>query len=207
VFVEAYHRAAYMRFDFGTVGGIEPPPSCRLDRIPVENPLFRVKVVQINGPVARIVAAADKIVPLSVDRADENQEALVTVEFVDLGDQVWALDLEGDWPTLLLNRRIDGIREAARSGPEFLTLVYPEVVRAVLTRTLRVEQQTDPDTDDEDWPSLWLRFACRKLGRPKPPVDPASSDIGAWIEEAVNAFCVDAKVQATFQKLTEERQS
>jgi len=207
VFVEAYHRSAYLRFDFGTIARIQPPPIRRLDRIPVDRPLFRVKVVETAGAVGRIVAAADKIVPLAVDRDEENRDTLLFAEHADLGDRVWTLDLDGDWPTLYLNTRIEGIREAARAGPEFLTLVYPEVVRAVLTRVLRGERHTDPDSDEEDWPALWLRYAMRALGRPRPPADPDDPDVGRWIEDAVNAFCGARSVLATFRKLVEERRA
>ena len=165
IFVEAYYRTAYRRFDFGTVADPRPPSDRALDGIPVRNPLFRVKVVHAVGGIARILAAADRVVPEQSDRNEDARQSLLPVEYEDLGDRVWALDLDSDWPRLILNNRFEGIREAARSGTEFLTLVYPEVFRAVLTRALQ-EGCFDPDSDDEDWGTLWLRFACWELGRP-----------------------------------------
>jgi hypothetical protein len=203
IFVEAYHRAAYRRFDFGTVGAPRSPSERWLDGIPVRKPLFRVKVVLGENGVARILAAADKVVPEDSDRREEARQSLLPVEYDDLGDRIWALDLESDWPRLRLNRRFEGIREAARSGPEFLTLVYPEVFRAILAKALD-EGRFDPDCDDEDWGTLWLRFACRELGRPRPPEE---SDGGAaeWIDEAVNAFCVRTQSASHFERLLAER--
>lgn len=199
LFVEAYYRAAYQRFAFGTVADPRPPADRWLIGIPVRNPLFRVKVVRVDGGLARILAAADKIVPEESDRGEEARQSLLPVEYQDLGDRVWALDLESDWPRLLLNSRFEGIREAARSGPEFLTLVYPEVFRAVLARALN-EGRFDPDCDDDDWGTLWLRFACWELGRPRPPEE-SGAEAEDWIEEAVNAFCARSQVTSHFERL------
>ncbi len=199
LFVEAYHRAAYRRFPFGTVENPSPPTERWLDGIPVRSPLFRVKVVQVQDGVARILAAADKVVPEESDREDEARQSLLMVDFEDLGDRVWALDLDSDWPRLRLNQRFKGIREAARSGPEFVTLVYPEIFRAILARVLD-EGRFDPDCDDDDWGTLWLRFACRELKRPRPPQE-AGSEAEEWIDEAVNAFCAHSQVSSRFSQL------
>jgi len=201
LFVEAYHRAAYRRFDFGTVGDPRPPSERWLDEFPKRKPLFRVKAVLEENGNARIVAAADKVVPEDSDREEDSRQSLLPVEYEYLGDRIWKLDLESDWPRLLLNERFKGkgIREAARSGPEFLTLVYPEVFRAILARALK-EEIFDPDCDDDDWGTLWLRFACRELGRPRPPR--ASEDAAEeWIEEAVNAFCMHVQATSRFERL------
>lgn len=203
VFVEAYHRAAYRRFDFGTVGSPRPAAERWLDGIPVRSPLFRVKVVLREHGNARILAAADRVVPEDSDRGEDARQSLLPVEYEDLGERVWALDLDSDWPRLRLNKRFEGIREAARSGPEFLTLVYPDVFRAILTRALD-EGKFDPDCDDEDWGTLWLRFACRELGQPHPPEQSASENT-EWIEEAVNAFCVRVRTAFHFERLLAKR--
>jgi hypothetical protein len=190
------------RFDFGTVGDPRPPLARWLDGIPVRKPLFRVKVVLAEDGIARIVAAADKVVPEDSDRDEDARQSLLLVEYEDLGDRIWALDLDSDWPRLRLNKRFEGIREAARSGPEFLTLVYPEIFRAILERGLK-EERFDPDCDD-DWGTLWLRFACRELGRPRPPEE-SNAETAEWIDEAVNAFCVHAQTASHFERLLAER--
>lgn len=203
LFIEAYYRAAYRRFNFGTVGDPRPPSERWLDGIPVRKPLFRVKVVYAEDGIARILAAADKIMPEDSERDEDARQSLLPVEYEDLGDRVWALDLDSDWPRLLLNKRFEGIREAARSGPEFLALVYPEVFRAILARALQ-EGRFDPDCDDNDWGTLWLRFACWELDRPRPP-DDSNGGAVEWIEEAVNAFCVRVQAASRFERLLSER--
>ncbi len=200
VYVEAYHRSAYRRFDFGTVRRLRAPSERTLAGIEVRNPLFRLKVVLRRGDAGRILAAADRVIPEPGEAEDEGRHSLLPVEYGDLGDRVWALDLDADWPRLYLNERIDGIREAARSGREFVTLVYPEVLRAVLTRILS-DGNADPDLDDDDWRTLWLRFACRELGRPRPPGDEYSDDARAWVDEAVDSFCARMDARGTFSAM------
>lgn len=203
IFVEAYHRAAYRRFEFGTVGDPRSPAERWLDGIPVRKPLFRVKVVLKDNGIARILAAADRVIPEDIDQNDDTRQSLLPVEYEDLGDRIWMLDLDSDWPRLLLNKRFEGIREAARSGSEFLTLVYPDVFRAILVRALD-DGRFDPDCDDDDWGTLWLRFACRELKRPHPP-EGSAGEAADWIEEAVNAFCVRVKAASHFDRLLAER--
>ena len=98
----------------------------------------------------------------------------------------------GDWPVLELNHRIDGIADDARSGEAFLALVYPEVVRRVLRAVVIDEEQVDPDFDDTEWTSLWLRYVCALPGINPPPAGisaQARADREAWVEEATEAFC------------------
>lgn len=203
LYVEAYHRSAYRRFDFGTVADPRPPADRTLVGIPVRRPLFRLKVVSVIDGIARILAAAEKIVPATTDDEEANRQSLLPVDYEDLGDRIWAIDLDSDWPRLRLNRRLEGIREAARSGAEFGSLVYPEVFRAILARALD-DGISDPDCNDEDWGTLWLRFACRELGRPAPPQE-ADTDATDWIDDAVNAFCVRAQAASNFERLLKER--
>ena len=200
VFVEAYYRSFYRRFDFGTVGNRRVPGDRRLEGFPVRKPLFRVKVVLVekDGP-ARILAAADKVVPEESEKEEEPRQSLLPVDYEDLGDRIWALDLDSDWPRLKLNKNVEGIREEARSGPEFAALVYPEVFRAVLEKALE-EGCFDPEGEDEDWGTLWLRFACRGLGCSLPP-EGGEGEWRDWLEDAVNAFCARVKALGRFKEM------
>lgn len=204
VFVEAYYRAAYQRFAFGTVGELRPPAERWLDKIPQRKPLFRVKVVHAHNGLARILASADQIRPLDADGAEDHRDSLLPVEYADLGDRIWKLELDDDGPCLLLNKRFEGIREAARSGPEFLSLVYPEVFRAILQWALD-DQGSDPDDNDDGWRTLWMRFACRELGCPRPPETRDDTEIADWIDSAVNALCVRMRAAQHFEQLLDRR--
>ena len=64
VYVEAYHRSGYQRFDFGSVGDRKTPTDRMLKNISDSaTPLFRVKVVDRSTAHGRILASVDKVRP------------------------------------------------------------------------------------------------------------------------------------------------
>lgn len=201
VFVEAYRRSFFKRFYFGTVSRLRPPTDRSLaDLDPRALAMFRVKVVEAAGK-GRILAVADKIIPRRAEDEPANKICLLPVDFVDLGQSIWRLDVEGDWPSLQLNIQIDNIREIARSDTHFLSLVYPEVVRQILHKIVVEEDHTDPETDPEDWMSQWLTFT-RLLGvKQLPPSgdsEPILQEKLKWIDDAVEAFGSSNKVLEKF---------
>lgn len=199
IYVEAYHRMAYRRFDFGTVGNRRIPEDRFLRDLPESViPLFRVKVVDRTAAHGHIIAALDRIRPESIDRQPTGSQSLLYVEYGDLRQRIWELDLDGDWPVLRLNRQAGDIGLIASGDDRFMALVYPEILRQILVRILMTDEHTDPDCDD-DWPSLWLRLACSLSGRPVPSSGSAE-DQKAWIENAVNAFCESNMIMERFNK-------
>ena len=203
VYVEAYHRTAYQRFDLKAAGEVRIPEDRRLSNFSDATiPLFRVKVVDRSGSHGRILASVDKIRPESVDDLPAGSQSLLFVEYDDLGHTIWQLDLEGDWPVLRLNRNVDEISLIASSDNRFLPLVYPEAFRQILTRILIEDQHADPDCDD-DWPSLWLKLACSLPGISSPP-QAGKTDQQAWIDDAVEAFSVGNKMLEMFNQSIRE---
>ena len=197
VYVEAYHRSGYQRFDFGTAQTMKIPADRRLNGISESaTPLFRVKVVDKTAAQGRILASVDKIRPASVDHQPADSRALLFVEYDELGQRIWQLDLDGDWPVLKLNQDVEEIGLIASSDNRFAALVYPEVFRQILTRIIILDEHTDPDCDD-DWPSLWLKLACDLPGMTGPLPGP-KADRQAWIENAVEAFCANFEVLSKF---------
>ena len=196
VYVEAYNASSYMRFAFGTVGVKAEPAYTRLREI-TRNPLprFRLKVVDARTRHGLLLGVADKLVPLQPEETLAHRQSLLPVEFRDLGDRIWRLDVS-DWPVLELNERIADLGEIARSADSFLALVYPEVVRRILHEALIGQEQDDPDFDDDDWTSLWIRYVCALPGMEPPPersIEAGDEEMrvrrGDWIEGAVQAFC------------------
>lgn len=192
VYVEAYNADSYMRFSFGTVARTKVPRDTRLTEVtPRPLPKFRLKVVDEAKRHGLLLGVADRIIPLRPDEDVEQRQSLLPVDFCDLGERVWRLDLS-DWPVLELNNRIDGIAEAARSSGSFFGLLYPEVLRQILHEIVVVEAETDPDADDGEWQTLWLRYACSLPGVEPPPME-ATADAKArraeWVDATVAAFC------------------
>jgi hypothetical protein len=201
VFVEAYNVASYMRFPFGTVvQRREPKDTCLVDITPRPLPKFRLKIVDQSKRHGLLLGVADKLIPLRPEEDLANKQSLLPVDFCDLGDRIWRLELS-DWPVLELNNRIDSIGEAARSGESFLGVVYPEVVRRILYQIVIEEDQTDPNFDDSEWTSLWLRYVCSLPGVSEPPSG-ASEEARArrsdWIDDAVQAFCRSRQARQRF---------
>jgi hypothetical protein len=124
------------------------------------------------------------------------------VEYDDLGNTVWQLDLEGDWPVLKLNQKADEIGLAASSDPEFCALVYPEVLRRTLSRILLDEDHADPHCDD-DWYSLWLKLGSELPGVGDPP--PTKAGQAAWIERATEAFAAKLDLLNRFNQSFQNR--
>ena len=95
LFVEAYRRAYFRRFPCGTAGTPRFPKNCVLEGLDAGTlVLFRVKAVDRKG---RILAVADKIIPRRTNEEPANRQFLLPVDFVDLGNTIWRLDLEGDF--------------------------------------------------------------------------------------------------------------
>jgi hypothetical protein len=143
-------------------------------------------VVDEQERLGLLLGVADKLVPLRPEEELSHKHWLLPVDFCDLGDQVWRLDLT-DSPVLELNSRVEGVADAARGGGAFLGLVFPEVVRRVLHQILFVEGEDDPAADDSEWTCLWLRYALSLPGVAALPEQEA--DRREWIEDAVQAFC------------------
>ena len=189
VFVEAYYRNSYMRFSFGVVGRIR----CNEDRTlrDIDNRElihFGVKVVDPSGEHGKLLAEADGIIPNPSD-GQEERICILEVKPEDLGNQAWALDLtDGATPTLIVNERLNN-KEYIRSDETFFALVYPAVVREILTKILLSDDYQEYDVESDDWKDRWLHFICSL---------PAVNDLPAgedelpklqWIEDAVRAFC------------------
>jgi hypothetical protein len=202
IYAEAYHRTAYQRYDFGSLAHPKSPEDRRLNRFSESTlPLFRIKVVDRTSAHGRILAALDKIRPESVDSEPAGSHSLLYVEYDDLGSKIWQLDLDGEWPTLKLNRKVDEIGLVAGSDPRFFALVYPEVFRQTLTKIVLEDEHTDPDCDD-DWPSLWLKLARRLPGIGDPPV--SKGEQAGWIDDATEAFAAKFDVLAKFNQAQQE---
>ncbi|CAN0483407.1 unnamed protein product, partial [Phaeothamnion confervicola] len=151
--------------------------------------LFRVKITSGTERKGLLLAEADGIRPKQLEDREEKRTPLLQVQSDEnLGEQIFKVDFS-DRPILLVNRRVGDWRALAKE-PIFVALVYPSVLREILTRVLKIEEHDDPD-DHEDWRAQWLRFALLLNGvRDVPDVGKDSEeDVDNWIEEVVSAFC------------------
>ncbi len=185
IFIEAYHRTSFMRFDCGSIGAPAIPADRRLTDIDGSSIRFRIKIVDTSDELRRIVAVADDI--RVTEKAPEmtGRAPLLPVQFSDtLGDQAWRVTFEADSPVLELNNRIAGIDKLAKEDSLFFALVYPAAVRAILTQILLVDQH-DAFEESDEWWSLWLRWAARYASAALPP---DADEAASWIEDVISAF-------------------
>jgi hypothetical protein len=187
VFVEAYRQTTWMRFDFGTVGTIRPADDRHLtDFETSEGLLFRLKVTATGDTTGRLLAVADQLRYSVGPQDDPTAESLLPVKPQDLGDEIYRIDYTGTRPLLLVNRQLGDFRSLVRA-PQFVSLVYPQVMRDVLSRILLVDQH-DADDDAGNWQAQWLRFASRMAGRDSPTQGAGEDLFDDWINEAVASF-------------------
>jgi len=199
VYIEAHYRTSYMRFDCGTLGDLTPPDDRRLSEIDSGSVVrFRVKVVDNATNTHRIVAAADDITVSASSSDGGTRVPLLEVNFRDLGDLPWRVELEANGPVLELNNRVEGIERLARHDAAFFALVYPAAVREILTHILLIDEYEIAEDADEWW-SLWLRWARELTDAPLPA---EREDRRTWIEDVAAAFCGRHRV---LEKLTSVR--
>jgi hypothetical protein len=190
VFIEAYYRTSFMRFDCGSVGAFVPPDDRRLTEIDATSVVrFRVKVVDNRANDHRIIAVADDLVVSEEKRETFGRVPLLEVNFTDtLGQQPWRIAFEADRVVLELNNRIPSVKDVARGDAMFFALVYPAAIRQILTQALLVEQQ-DAHEEGDEWWNLWLRWAARLVA----PLPRDAAEAPFWIDDVIAAFCSERK--------------
>ena len=195
VVVEAYRRTTVMRFDHGTVMVPTQPASDLLEQFDnSEAVLFRVYVTAASGRPGVLLGRAKELQPQDQEEPPADRKALLPVEPAELDDEIWRLDF-GAMVVLQINSKLPDWRQTAVS-PQFKALVYPAVLRQVLTRVLLLEEYDDGD-DSDSWQSHWLQFAKRLPG--VGPLPAERDEREAWIEEAAKALAKKISIRTMFE--------
>ena len=182
--VEAYRRTRVMRFPLGTVS--LPSSGVRYELSDFdsdEDVLFRVKVTDVADRPGVLLGHADKLRARRPDELPDKRIPLLPPIPSDLEEEVWRLEFDSE-PRLLINSRLPNWKETVKSN-SFRALVYPTVVREILTRVLLIDKETSSE-DSESWQSRWLRFAASIPGVGDVPKSPEDHD--DWIVDAASAF-------------------
>ena len=197
VYVEAYRQTNWRRFSYGRLSDLVPDNdrSLALFESP-EGIRFRVKVTPPDD-VHRLLAEADEIPLLRPEEQQVDRKPLLPVKPERLESEIYRLDLSNS-PLLLINKDAGIVADIAKS-PEFEALVYPAILRQILTRIIVIEK-FDDETSSEDWRSQWLQFVRRFPGIEAIPDTDAVEECENWIDSAVSAF---AKSNQVFSKFTE----
>jgi hypothetical protein len=158
---------------------------------------FRVKVVDVESDLGRILAHREQIRPRAEENEDDDsgggvdrsREALLPVGFRDLDGEVWRLNLDPA-PTLELNNRREEVESEFRHNPQFRALVLPAVFRQVLNRILVVDPlPLDEIRSSERWEAKWLAFAEKFSSDPPPEaLGDEIEERRDWIDGVVAGF-------------------
>ncbi|MDN5864045.1 MAG: hypothetical protein L0I62_02355 [Gammaproteobacteria bacterium] len=190
VFVEAYRQSTRMRFDWGTVGNIVPPPTT--DRRLTEfddwrRVRFRLKITDMTHEPGKLIAWRNQIRPKGPE--DEHDNDLLFFENADLEGRVWNLRFEDDLGPVVQIDEKAGDRYDVGSDPKFQAAVFPEVMRRTLIQAFVVEEENGDD--EQHWSFVWLQGFLKpqlKMSDPPPLEEGGLSGREEWIEEAVRLF-------------------
>lgn len=185
--IEAYRQTTRMRFDFGEIGTLQPPPDRNLAEFDThEGVQFRVCITSQDEPVGVLLAAADRIPLTNPSKEKDKRAPLLPVRSGDIGSQIYQIDFSGSGPGLVINSELNIDWHSLVLTDAFASLAYPTIVREIFLRILLFEEYSEGDPDD--WQSLWLLFALDMPGIEEPPYND-EDQLTIWIDEVVDTFC------------------
>jgi len=192
-----------LRFPWGTVAKPLPPPDPdrSLEDLPGDNATFTFKVVDESQDIGRILGIARglSLTRGSADsRAGERRESLLPVNPVAMSQEVWRVSYREDTPWLEVNANIENIMNRVQGDPAFVSLVFPAVMREVLTEALIIRGIYDVEETDR-WESRWLSFGQRFHPEQIPPPEEDDADTRReWIDQVVRGFCEHHSLKDAF---------
>jgi len=188
VAIEAYRSSSLMRFDCGTIGNLKVPPVMLLNEIDAGgNVQFRVKVIDRDGVVGRLLGSASRVRAQSSED-EKGRRSLLPIRWKDLGPELWQVTAEEEEPpALVLNMHATGLVDRILTDVALRAAIMPAAFKMVLEKMMALPQPDDDD--DTDWKNDWLKFCRDELEVPEDPyelIDP--EDRRKWVSEAVKVF-------------------
>jgi hypothetical protein len=191
------------RFAWGTVNELMPPANRILSGLFGENVFFSLKVIDRRQQFGRILGLAEHIRPVKGGKkTPTGRRGILPIESADLGPEPWKLDFRTEDVYLLINSRVPDLKDRMRHDAGVFGLVYPVVVRQILSSALKTEFEDDEAS--EHWASQWLNFGTKlHSGGVKPPSHESEADREEWVNDIVESFCRKHDLlQKLSQKLT-----
>ncbi len=185
--VEAYRDHNRMRFDFGSVGEVQPPGDRKLTMFETQDAIkFRVLVTSQDDPIGLILAVADSIPLIVPSDTGDIREPLLPVRSADIGNRIFDIDFSGSGPGLVINSELETDWHSLVLTDSFATLAYPSIVREIFIQILLIDNFDGGNPDD--WQTQWLNFAMEMPNIQEPSFGDEDR-ILIWISDVVDAFC------------------
>lgn len=199
--VEAYVGSSVERFSLGTW---QEPLFDR--RIPIkqfsvtDEVKFRLKIVNESEPYKPLLGLRESINPVSFGENGQKRKGILPVKATDLGNRLWQLEWDDESsPRLLVNNKISeskDINAIARADPDFLGLVFPSALEAIL---LKLIQNDALDEEEGEW-----RLFCKQFTNDPPPLydygaEEDDTEITAWVNTIIDAFCYQFDVVSKYK--------
>jgi hypothetical protein len=192
IIVEISRHGRCERFPFGPASAFRPGTSVPIPENLDDEGAFAV--VKIVGPGGRILARRDKRAVSGRVVAEDDADSILHVRYEEgLGERVWKLDLDGSWPTVVINGSED--RETY-SSPEFRAYAIPEIAERILEIAL-----ADPEAEDEsEWKGAWRNFARKTLGTTSLPCDAEDETPRETARKIADVICAKNRLRSLLQK-------
>lgn len=204
IYVEAYYKTNYMRFDFGTVGKIAPPNDTFLiDFINTNLVFFRLKVVDETSINGRLIALASGLEPKNLEDEQKNRMSILKVNYdADLGQRLYHLELDeiDNLPILEINKRLENGSVLVTSDV-FISTIYTSVIQEIASEI--INDEVNYNEEDDCWQGYWIRYFKKTLGsNANHPIKTDDDELKKeWIDEIVNLFCNKYQVRKRFSSL------
>ena len=121
----------------------------------------------------------------------KGRRTLLPLAPATLQGELFRLDVSGEQPTLLVERELGGDWQAAAASPTFESLVYPQVLRSLISELLK-DGWPDGEADSGGWQVDWVLLLENLPGFADPPDD--EIEYPDWIDTVVEAFCRDHRM-------------
>jgi len=186
LYVEAYRKNQLLRFDYGTVGATTAPDDTSLDAFGADMLGIRFRVKVVAATPEKTILGMSKSFRAENDEGGAADCILPISRLPKDNENVWEIDYTDDGPALAINADLE---KQIVQKDYFMALVFPAVIREILTYAFVENYEGELGEWTEDWKHFALMLGAEDF--PSLGGEDREKDIDLvkpWIESAVRAF-------------------
>lgn len=157
-----------------------------------------LKIVDEEGSIGMIKAISPKIDGdvVKIDGGTGGKKSFLPVVQGDLGEVPWKLEIDECSVTLIVNNKIEDVKNVLLNDPVKRSLIFPLVMREIVTKIVSVG---DYSIEGDEWYIVWNKYISRHLKIKFPDSSNVSEERNdEFINETVEKFC---RLQKSTSKL------